>query len=187
MIISEEVKIDIAAWVVSLEDKRFFKHSGIDHLATIRAITMYALGRAHGGASTIEMQLWRTITGRKERTIVRKITEAKAARQISKRMDKLDTLEIYCDIAFASTSHYSMRSTLRSAAKAQGGSLCGTPARRGAVSQLQKKFIDSSNNPKWRTSPSGRQTLIHATLRVLACRHGSTRDLLRPDVPGGEP
>ena len=118
MIISEEVKIDIAAWVVSLEDKRFFKHSGIDHLATIRAITMYALGRAHGGASTIEMQLWRTITGRKERTIVRKITEAKAARQISKRMDKLDTLEIYCDIAFASTSHYSMRSTLRSAAKA---------------------------------------------------------------------
>ena len=108
----EDVIIEVGSWVVALEDKRFFLHSGVDYLAVIRAFAMYLIGRAHGGASTIEMQLWRTITGRKERTLFRKIEELLAARKISQKMNKLDILDTYCDIAFASAEHFSMYSCI---------------------------------------------------------------------------
>ncbi|MES2854971.1 MAG: transglycosylase domain-containing protein, partial [Bdellovibrionota bacterium] len=43
--------------VTAIEDKRFFRHSGIDALAIVSAIRTYLRSGVRRGASTISMQL----------------------------------------------------------------------------------------------------------------------------------
>jgi membrane carboxypeptidase/penicillin-binding protein PbpC len=50
------------------EDHRFYYHPGVDPLAICRAFWKTAFCGSRQGASTIAMQLVRTITGRYERT-----------------------------------------------------------------------------------------------------------------------
>ena len=61
--------------VLTLEDRRFFDHSGFDIVAFFRVLWRFATFRPTGGASTIDMQFVRVATGRYERTIKRKIYE----------------------------------------------------------------------------------------------------------------
>jgi membrane peptidoglycan carboxypeptidase len=56
------------------EDHRFPYHPGVDTVALCRALWMTVRGSPQGG-STVAMQLVRTITGRYERTLGRKIRE----------------------------------------------------------------------------------------------------------------
>src|ERR1700686_1168007 len=66
----------VQALLISGEDHRFFDHAGIDFIAVCRAVWRGHVLRRREGASTIEMQLVRVLTGRFERTLVRKIREA---------------------------------------------------------------------------------------------------------------
>src|SRR5437867_11586289 len=45
------------------EDRRFFRHNGIDYISCIREVKKALMGRRHGGASTIDMQFVRVATG----------------------------------------------------------------------------------------------------------------------------
>lgn len=56
--------------VLCAEDKSFLEHRGFSPKSIIRAFF-----KRHGGASTIDMQLVRTITNRREITIKRKFRE----------------------------------------------------------------------------------------------------------------
>jgi len=81
------LKIDLERWginqqprltklekmVLLLEDRRFFEHAGVDWLSVIRETQRLLTRKRHGGASTIDMQLFRTISDRYERTIRRKV------------------------------------------------------------------------------------------------------------------
>ena len=60
--------------LISGEDHRFRRHPGVDPVALCRAAWKTFCG-SRQGASTIAMQLVRTITGRYERTWRRKLTE----------------------------------------------------------------------------------------------------------------
>ena len=42
--------------VLILEDRRFFRHGGVDLRACLREVMKTAVRRKHGGASTIDMQ-----------------------------------------------------------------------------------------------------------------------------------
>jgi membrane peptidoglycan carboxypeptidase len=57
------------------EDHRFYYHPGVDPFAICRAFWKNACCGSRQGASTIAMQLVRTITGRYERTWNRKLLE----------------------------------------------------------------------------------------------------------------
>ncbi|MFL5463916.1 MAG: penicillin-binding protein 1A [Gemmatimonadaceae bacterium] len=83
---------------VSTEDKRFYSHAGIDWH---RAASVIARSPLHGfsqGFSTITMQLARNVFPEqisREKSIIRKIKEAKVARQIEAKYDKKKILELY--------------------------------------------------------------------------------------------
>lgn len=81
--------------LVAVEDKRFWKHGGVDPLAVARAGSgALASGRISSGASTITMQAARLLEPR-PRTIPSKIIEMFRAAQIERRLSKRQVLELY--------------------------------------------------------------------------------------------
>ncbi len=91
---------DLHFHVVAIEDRRFFFHYGVDTRSIIRNLVRMITFRDHGGASTIEMQLVRTITNYKEKKLSRKINEAILAIAISRRYSKLEILNCYLNYAY---------------------------------------------------------------------------------------
>jgi len=84
---------------VSTEDKRFYQHSGIDWIRVAGA-AMHDIrhGGYSQGFSTITMQLARNIFPQdisRQKTIIRKIKEAKVAREIEQHYSKQKILELY--------------------------------------------------------------------------------------------
>ena len=84
--------------VVAVEDRRFYAHRGIDHLAMVRALgqNLLTLGGAPGG-STITQQLAKNLFFSFKRSWKRKLLEAMAAVAIENRFSKEEILETYCN------------------------------------------------------------------------------------------
>ena len=78
--------------VIVLEDRRFFHHCGYDWKSISRELIKAATFQRHGGASTIDIQLLRTISGRYERTLRRKIRECLGARTLQLKLSKIEIL-----------------------------------------------------------------------------------------------
>ena len=90
----------VQALLISAEDHRFFSHAGIDFVAVCRALYRgIILGRKEG-ASTIEMQLVRVLTGRYERTLSRKLREAALATLLARAVPKSDLPALYIQVAY---------------------------------------------------------------------------------------
>lgn len=111
---------EVAAWIVALEDKRFFNHKGVDPFATVRAYKNYALGRAYGGASTIDMQLCRIFTDERSRTVSRKVREIARAIQMNGRISKHEILWYYTELCYVSSEHFSISSAYKPLKKVFG-------------------------------------------------------------------
>lgn len=90
--------------VIVLEDRRFFTHCGFDWKSICRELIKAICLRRHGGASTIDIQLFRTISKRYERTLRRKIREAVGAWAIQNKFSKIEILRCYLDIAYFGTN-----------------------------------------------------------------------------------
>jgi membrane peptidoglycan carboxypeptidase len=89
----------ISALLVA-EDHRFYVHGGVDPLAILRAIWCSCYRRHLIGGSTIEQQLVRTLTGRKERSIKRKVKELALALCVSHYVPKSDVPGLYLSVAY---------------------------------------------------------------------------------------
>lgn len=98
---AEPADAELAAFVIALEDKRFLDHPGVDAVALCRAALRALQGKANGGASTIDMQLVRTITNRRERSIGRKLREIAVAVLIRRKYGHAVVLNTYLRIAYA--------------------------------------------------------------------------------------
>jgi len=85
---------------IALEDRRFFHHPGVDARSVLREALRMLAGRKHGGASTIDMQFVRTVTGFKAPTAKRKVYEAFLALAIQFRHKKLEILRSYLACAY---------------------------------------------------------------------------------------
>lgn len=86
--------------LVSGEDHRHSRHAGYDLIAICRAVWRNLTEGSHQGASTIEQQLVRTITGKYERTILRKVREILLAMLVADNFDKRLTPQVYLTIAY---------------------------------------------------------------------------------------
>jgi penicillin-binding protein 1A len=86
----------LTAALVATEDRKFFKHSGVDLRGITRAIIkdIWA-GEFVEGASTITQQLAKTLFLTHRKTLVRKIKEAILAFQLERRYTKKEILELY--------------------------------------------------------------------------------------------
>jgi membrane peptidoglycan carboxypeptidase len=86
--------------LVSGEDHRHAWHSGFDPIAICRALWRRLAYGSHEGASTIEQQLVRTITGRYERTLERKLKEIVLAFLVCEAFSRKDLPAVYLAIAY---------------------------------------------------------------------------------------
>lgn len=87
------------ARLVAVEDKRFWRHAGIDPAALVRAVRDSArAGEVTSGASTITMQTARLLEPR-PRNVLSKLVEMLRALQIERRLSKRQILELYLTLA----------------------------------------------------------------------------------------
>jgi penicillin-binding protein 1A len=81
---------------IAIEDERFYKHGGVDYEGIMRAaIKNIEAGKAVEGGSTITQQLVRNLYVGRERTLERKIREARLAEELEEQHSKRWILESY--------------------------------------------------------------------------------------------
>jgi penicillin-binding protein 1B len=84
--------------VTSIEDKRFFQHSGFDPIRIIKALYVdIKERRKEQGASTLSMQLARMFWLYQEKHYTRKAAEAIITLQIEQRFSKEEIFELYAN------------------------------------------------------------------------------------------
>lgn len=96
--------------VVAVEDKRFYKHMGIDLISIGRAVvTDVKEGRLKEGGSTITQQLAKNLFLSNERTFERKIKEIILALEIENRYSKEEILEMYLNVVYFGSGAYGVQ------------------------------------------------------------------------------
>jgi len=95
---------------ISLEDRRFFEHKGVDWLRTGRAAMnfLYPTERTFGG-STITQQLVKMMTNDDDQTIQRKIQEMRRAMYLESKTSKEEILENYLNTVMLSNRCYGVQ------------------------------------------------------------------------------
>ncbi|MGH9966878.1 MAG: transglycosylase domain-containing protein [Pyrinomonadaceae bacterium] len=84
--------------ILSIEDRRFFEHSGLDVFGVARALLRnFADERIGQGGSTITQQLVKNTYLSPERTLRRKYAEAILAFALERRLSKQDIFALYCN------------------------------------------------------------------------------------------
>ncbi len=96
---------------VAIEDKRFYKHNGIDLKRLAGAVINYFKhsGGTYGG-STITQQVVKNVTGEKEHSIKRKIQEQWRAINLEKNLTKEEILEVYMNLIYMGENCYGVQS-----------------------------------------------------------------------------
>ena len=93
---ADTVPEKFAKAIVAFEDKRFYRHPGVDPLAVARALRLNASnGEVRSGASTLTMQTIRLSRGNQARTIREKMLEALLALRLEAYLSKDEILALY--------------------------------------------------------------------------------------------
>lgn len=103
----EELPEDLINAFVSIEDRRFFSHNGVDWKRTIGAGLNYFFNfRDNFGGSTITQQLIKNVTEEDDYSFQRKIQEILWALDLETKMSKEEILENYLNIINLSQGCY---------------------------------------------------------------------------------
>ncbi len=93
--------------VIATEDRRFFKHWGLDPVGMLRAaFTNLRAGRLAQGGSTLTQQLAKNLFLGSERTYARKLEEMVLALWLEMRLGKHDILELYLNRVYFGAGAY---------------------------------------------------------------------------------
>jgi 1A family penicillin-binding protein len=104
----------LAEAVISLEDRRFFDHGGVDLWAIGRAmVSNYSAGSIVEGGSTITQQLIKISYLSSEKSYMRKAHEALLARQMEDRFTKEEILERYLNQVYFGSGAYGVQAAAR--------------------------------------------------------------------------
>ena len=97
----------VPAAFVSIEDRRFYEHGGVDPMGIARAIVAdVTKGRAAQGASTITQQLARNLFLTNDQNLQRKATEAVYALELERTYSKQQILGLYLSRAYFGQGAY---------------------------------------------------------------------------------
>lgn len=103
----DEMPLDYKNAVLAVEDKRFYKHPGIDPIAIGRALVHDIQAGAYvEGGSTITQQLAKNQFFTQDKKIVRKISEMFMAFRIERTLDKDKILELYLNSIYFGNGYY---------------------------------------------------------------------------------
>ena len=102
---------EMSPWIrkatIAIEDRRFFKHGGVDIEGIARAaVTDLKAGRIVEGGSTITQQLVRNLYISRERTVQRKLKEACLATKLERRETKPWILTTYLNQIYYGNQAY---------------------------------------------------------------------------------
>src|SRR5436189_5389905 len=100
--------------VVSMEDNKFYQHSGYDLSGIVRAaLKNFTAGHVRQGASTITQQLARNSFSLKERTFRRKLLEIILSKRIEERFGKQKIMELYLNRIYFGAGLYGAEAASR--------------------------------------------------------------------------
>ncbi len=104
---------DLPAYVpkafLSIEDQRFYEHSGVDRQAVFRAMVSNLIhGETVQGGSTITQQLCKNLFLTPERTVRRKLQEMILAQRVEQKLSKDEILELYLNRIFFGERAYGL-------------------------------------------------------------------------------
>ena len=91
----EDVPQNLINATISIEDKRFYEHQGVDWITTLKACFFMFFGNGDRGGSTITQQLVKNATGENTYTVQRKVLEIFRAVDLERRYEKDEILEQY--------------------------------------------------------------------------------------------
>lgn len=99
---------DLINAYISIEDQRFYSHSGVDLPRTGAAILSYIrnLGSSSFGGSSITQQLVKNLTGDNSSTITRKVNEWIKAYALEGILEKDEILQAYLNIIYVGPNIY---------------------------------------------------------------------------------
>ena len=84
--------------LVNTEDKRFYRHSGIDFISLANDIVGLLTSNARTGASTLTMQLAKVVSFTRDQIFIRKFKEMLLALKLEQELGKDEILELYVNI-----------------------------------------------------------------------------------------
>jgi penicillin-binding protein 1A len=100
--------------VIATEDRRFFKHWGLDPSGMLRAaFTNLSQGRVAQGGSTLTQQLAKNLFLGSERTWARKLEELVLALWLEARLGKRNILELYLNRVYFGAGAYGIETASR--------------------------------------------------------------------------
>lgn len=106
----DELPKDYINAVISVEDKRFFKHSGIDLISISRALWIDIKERKfEEGGSTITQQLAKNVYFTQEKKVTRKIAEVFMARKFEANCSKEEIFEMYVNTSYFGDGYYCVK------------------------------------------------------------------------------
>ncbi|MDI6807635.1 MAG: PBP1A family penicillin-binding protein [Candidatus Eisenbacteria bacterium] len=114
MVPLDKVPANLKNAIIAVEDRRFYKHWGVDIIGVGRAFLADVVsGQMAQGASTITQQLARNLFLTHERTFQRKLKEAIIALRIERTYSKDEILEMYCNQIYFGDGAYGVDAASR--------------------------------------------------------------------------
>lgn len=135
---SDDIPTYVKQAIVSIEDKRFYDHHGVDYQAIVRAGISYVRNRRiTQGASTITQQLVKNVFLTSEQTWERKLEEIFIATELEKKYSKSKILEFYLNNIYFGNGYYGIQAAskgyfntdVESLSLSQAAFLCAIPNR----------------------------------------------------------
>ena len=99
--------------IVSAEDRTFFKNSGVDPLAIVRAGWKDVTGSRIQGGSTITQQYVKQVYTNQNRTVLRKVKEAALAVRLERRLSKDEILTRYLNTTYFGNGAYGVQAAAK--------------------------------------------------------------------------
>ncbi len=100
--------------VVAAEDRRFFRHHGVDVLGILRAaVVNLQAGRIKEGGSTLTQQLVKNLVVGSDRSFLRKAEEALLAWRLEDLLGKERVLELYLNYIYLGSGNYGVAAAAR--------------------------------------------------------------------------
>lgn len=110
----DRISPSMVAAVLTAEDRRFFRHAGMDLIGIARALWVDVRAQAiKQGGSTITQQLIRQVALTADRDLARKVKEAFLAVRVERRFEKSEILEAYLNRIYLGSGHYGVEAAAR--------------------------------------------------------------------------
>ncbi len=109
----DAIPADLVNAFVAIEDKRFFRHKGLDYYRIAGAMVSNLKGNHLQGGSTITQQLIKNTMLSGQKTLERKFKEAQLAIKLEKSFDKNEIMRMYLNALYFGSGEYGVVNAAR--------------------------------------------------------------------------